>query len=87
MNFYADSCKKSPDLTIRAHPILLSLAETINVSERNPDLSTISENDERALRSQYYTPPSALPPLEIHFPGQNGLSLPPSKWYALTSVA
>ena len=43
--------------------------------ETNPDISTISENDERALRSNYYTPPDTLLPLEIHLLGQNGMSL------------
>jgi hypothetical protein len=75
MNFYAETHDRNPNLTIRIHPLLLSLSETINVSETSPDISTISENDERALRSNLYTSPGAFPPLEIHFSGQNGSSL------------
>jgi hypothetical protein len=76
MNFYASSCKRNPDLTIRVHPLLLSLTETINASDGNPDLSNISENDERASKSNHYTSPAgAFPPLEIHFPGQNCMPL------------
>lgn len=75
MNFFVDACSGNPNLAIRVHPLLLSLAETINASEANPDISAISENDERVLKSKYYTLPSKLPLLEIHFPGQNGPSL------------
>jgi len=48
MNFYANTRKANPNLTIRVHPLLLSLAKTINASDANPDIRTISENDERA---------------------------------------
>jgi hypothetical protein len=75
MKFYADSRIRDSNLTIRVHPLLLSLTETISASETNPDISTISENDKRALRSNFYTSPNTLPPLEIHFSGQNGPSL------------
>lgn len=74
MDFYASACNSSSNLTVRVHPLLLSLSSAFDASEKNPDLSTVSENDERALRSNFYTSPSALPPLEIHFSGQNGLS-------------
>jgi hypothetical protein len=88
MNFYANARSRNSNLTIRVHPLLLSLAETINASETNPDISTISENDERTLRSNFYTAPSILPPLEIHFSGQNGPSpLYNQNGHALTSVA
>jgi len=88
MNFYANTHKANPNLTIRIHPLLLSLAETINASDANPDIRTISENDERALRSDLYIPPSAFPLLEIHFSGQNGPSLLSNQnGYFLTSVA
>ena len=72
MNFYVEISKKNSNLTTRVHPLLLSLAEAVNVSEINPDISTISENDERVLKSRYYTSPGAFPPLETHISGQNG---------------
>ena len=75
MNFFVNASSGNPNLTIRVHLLLLSLTETINASEENPDISAILENDKRVLESRYYTLPSKLPPLEIHFPGQNGLSL------------
>jgi len=75
MNFYAGVYKRNPKRAIRVHPLLLSLAEAINLSERHPNIGTISEGDERALRSDLYTSPSTLPPLEIHFLGQNRSSL------------
>jgi hypothetical protein len=73
--FHAGAHGKSSDPAIRVHPLLLSLSEAIKASETNPDISSISENDERVLRSNIYTLPSALPPLEIHFSGQNGSPL------------
>ena len=75
MNFFVNASSGNPNLTIRVHLLLLSLTETINASEENPDISAILENDKRVLESRYYTLPSKLPPLEIHFPGQNGPSL------------
>jgi hypothetical protein len=88
MNFYADTLHRNPNLTIRVHPLLLSLSKMINASQTNPDIGTISENDKRALRSDLYILPGALPPLEIHFSGQNGPSLLSNQnGYALTSVA
>jgi len=87
MNFYHEAHKRSPDIAIRVHPLLLSLTSTIDACEENPDISTISEDDERVLRNQYYTSPSALPPLEIHFSGKNGLCLFSNRnGYALTSI-
>ena len=77
MNFFHDSCKRNPSLTIRVHPLLLSLTETFEASGTDPDLTAVSENDERVLGSKYYTSPGALPPLEMHFSGQNGPSPPP----------
>ena len=76
MNFYADTINQNSNLIICIHPLLLSLSEAINASETNPNISAISENDERVLRSKFYISPSALPPLDIHFSGQNGPSLP-----------
>jgi hypothetical protein len=88
MNLYFDARKRNPSLTIHVHPLLLSLAETINASETNPDISTISENDERVLGSKFYTSPTELPPLEIHISGQTGPSLLSNQnGHILTSVA
>ncbi|KAF8262980.1 hypothetical protein EI94DRAFT_1704359 [Lactarius quietus] len=55
----------------RMHLLFLSLTEAISESGNTPDISSVSENDPRALRSNYYTAPSDLPPLDIHFNGQN----------------
>lgn len=86
MNFYIDACRINSIRTIRVHPLLLSLSTIVEGSDANPDISTISENDKRVLESEFYTSPSALPPLEIHFSGQNGASLPINKnAHALTS--
>ena len=74
MNFFASASKRNPEHKIRAHSLLLSLTEAISRSETNPDISAISENDERVLGNKYYTSPTEFPPLEIHFSGQNGLS-------------
>jgi hypothetical protein len=88
MNFYVEAHSRNSNSTIRVHPLLLSLTETIDASETNPDISTISENDERALGNRFYTSPSGLPPLEMHFSGQCGPSLPSNQnGYPLTSVA
>jgi hypothetical protein len=74
MNFFASACERNPEHKIRAHPLLLSLTEVINSSETNPNMSAVSENDERVVGSRFYTSPTEFPPLEIHFSGQNGLS-------------
>jgi hypothetical protein len=66
---------RSPGIIIRIHPLLLSLSKTIDASEIDPDISAISENDERALTSNRYTSPSELPPLSTHLYGPNGLLL------------
>ena len=47
----------------------------VTVSPKNPNITDISENDKRVLRSHFYTSPSALLLLEIHFSGNYGLSL------------
>jgi hypothetical protein len=75
MNFFASTCERNPEHKIRTHPLLLSLTEAIGRSETNPNISAVSENDERVLGSKFYTSPTEFPPLEIHFSGQNGLSL------------
>jgi hypothetical protein len=76
MNFFNDARSRNPNDTIRTHPLLVSLGETVDANEENPDISTISENDKRAVGNRFYTCPSKLPPLEIHFSGQSGPSLP-----------
>src|SRR5258708_23921188 len=88
MAFYLSTHRRNPEHTISVHPLVLSLTEVINASHTNRDISTISENDERALKSIHYTLPSTFPPLEIHFPGQNGRSLLFNRYgNALTLVA
>lgn len=88
MNFYVDARERSSNTPVRVHPLLLSLTATIDASEAHPDISTISEYDERVSGSKYYTSPGAFPPLEIHFSGQNGSSfLSDRNGYALTSAA
>lgn len=37
----------------------------------NSDMSTVSGDDKRLLGHTLYTSPNELPPLEIHFSGQN----------------
>ena len=60
----------------------------MNTSRTKPDLSAISESNEGVLTSGLYTSPSALPPLELHFPGNNGPSLLSNQnGYPLTSAA
>jgi hypothetical protein len=85
MTFYVAARNRNPSLNIRVHPLLLSLTAAIDASETNPDIKAISETDERALRSEFYTSHSTLPPLEIHFSGQNGPSfLSNQNSYSLT---
>jgi hypothetical protein len=85
MAFYADARSRISNSPIRVHPLLLSLTATIHASETDPDISTISENDERALATGFYISPSELPPLEIHFLGRCGPSLLSNQnCYALT---
>jgi hypothetical protein len=74
MNFFASAHARNPEHKIRTHPLLLSLTEAISISETNPNITAVSENDERVLGSKFYTSPTKFPPLDIHFSGQNGLS-------------
>jgi hypothetical protein len=88
MKFYIGACKTNTNPIIHVHPLLLSLTETIDASDTNSDISFVSENDERVLESNFYVSPSTLPLLEIHFSGQNSLSLLFNQnGYALISVA
>jgi hypothetical protein len=75
MTIYNSVKGRGSNPTIRVHPLLLSLSETVQASEVKPDICAISENDERVSRNELYTPLSAFPPLETHFSGQNGLPL------------
>jgi len=79
MNFYFDACNRNSNRIIYVHLLLLSLTKMIGAFETNPDISAISENDERALRSNFYILPNILPLLEMHFSGQNGLFSSPIK--------
>ena len=79
MDFFVDSSHRNPNIAIRVHPLLLSLATTMEASEDDPDISSLSETDKRVLNSPYYNSPSTLLPLEIHFSGKNGPSLLPNK--------
>jgi hypothetical protein len=88
MNFFVDTGDRNPNIAIHVHLLLLSLVAMIEASENNPDISSVSETDKRALNSPYYNLPSILLPLEIHFLGKNGLSLLPNQNdYTLTLVA
>ncbi|KAF8257954.1 hypothetical protein EI94DRAFT_1708451 [Lactarius quietus] len=71
MVYFTDTISRSGTHP-HVHPLFLSLTEVISQTGNSPDISTVSENDPRALRSNYYTAPSDLPPLDIHFNGQNG---------------
>lgn len=77
MCFYRAAYKENPNTPIRVHPLLLSLSETINASETNPDISAISENDKRVevLGHNLYISPSELPVLEMHILEQNSMPL------------
>ena len=39
-----------------------------------PNISSVSEDDIRAQRGNYCTPPDELPSLDIHFDGQEGMA-------------
>jgi hypothetical protein len=73
MNYYANAKQTCPEAP-HVHPLLLSLTEAYSESESAPNISSVSEDDPRALRSNHYTSPSDLPPLDIHFRGKNGAS-------------
>ena len=73
MNLYVQAEERS-DQRVRAHPLLLSLTAVYQESDNAPNISSVSEEDVRAQRSNYYTPLNELPPLDIHFNGQNGMA-------------
>ena len=73
VDYYFSANKRSP-ISLRIHPLLLSLMEVFKEGRGsvNVNLSSVSENDPRILSSNYYTSPKNLPLLNIHLPGQNG---------------
>jgi hypothetical protein len=71
MNHYAATVLGGRPPFPRFHPLLLSLSEAFNKSGTAPDISSVSEDDPRAVRSNYYTPPNDLPPLDIPFDDKN----------------
>ena len=71
MNLYVQAEERS-DQRVRAHPLLLSLTAVYQESDNAPNISSVSEEDVRAQRSNYYMPLNELLPLDIHFNGQNG---------------
>ena len=73
MNYYASASERS-DQRPRIHPLLLSLTEAFQESKNSPNISSVSKDDLRAKRHNYYMPPINLPPLDIHFDGQNGMA-------------
>ena len=56
------------------HPLFLSLIMAFSKSEKSSDIGSLSENDPRTLNNDCYTPPSDLSPLNIQFPGQDGMA-------------
>src|ERR1700761_45794 len=73
MNFYVEAQERS-DQHPRTHPLLLSLTEAYGESDNAPNISSVPKNDVRAQQNNYYMPPNELPPLDIHFDGQNGIA-------------
>ena len=56
------------------HPLLISLAEAINESRTAPNISSVSENDPRALRSNYYTSLDEPPLLNMPFDDETSVA-------------
>ena len=73
MNFHVEAQERS-DRRPRAHPLLLSPTEAYRELDNAPNISSVSENDVRDQRNNYYMPPNELPLLDIHFDGQNGMA-------------
>lgn len=71
MNYFLDAQTRN-FAPPRVHPLLLSLAAEYDKSNASPNIGSIYEDDPRALISNYYSSPRDLPPLDIHFSGQNG---------------
>jgi hypothetical protein len=74
MNFFVRASNGSPN-HLRVHPLFLSLTahltSLINLQTFNPFLKMIQGY---LAAVTIYTLPSDLPPLNIHFPGQNGMA-------------
>lgn len=73
MNYFAFASGGHPPYP-RFHPLLCSLSEAINESETAPNIGTVSEDDPRALRSNFYTSPNDLPSLDIVFDDECGVA-------------
>jgi hypothetical protein len=58
MGYFLEATKRGSAPHI--HPLLLSLSEVYTESDESPKINTIAEDDPKALRSNYYTPPSEL---------------------------
>ena len=71
---YFRNILKCPNPAPCVHPLLLSLTAAYNDSPKLPNISSVSEDDIRAQRGDYYTPPGELPSLAIHFDGQEGMA-------------
>jgi hypothetical protein len=71
MNRFATLKRKGLPIP-RIHPLWLSLTATYYESETAPNISSVCEDDPRALRSNHYISPNDLPPLDIHFKGEDG---------------
>ena len=68
MNYFhavSRGCPRVPHV----HPPFLSIAAAYNESSENPNISSVSEDNPRALRSNYYTSPNDVPPLDMNFKG------------------
>jgi len=71
MNHFEMVSREGPPYP-RFHPLLLSLSEAFNESQTAPNISSVSEDDPRASRGNYYTSPTDLPPLDMH--DENGVA-------------
>ena len=91
MKYYFEANKGNQNNTIRIHPVLLSVTQMVHAAETNPNITIIPEDDERVLNDGLYTSPGDFLPFEVHFSGQNCLSLRRSplspKWLTLKSAA
>jgi hypothetical protein len=70
MNYFVSASDGSPK-RLRVHPLLLSLTAAFGKSDKSPDIGSVSENDPTVLSNEHYTSPGDLPPLNMHFSGQN----------------
>jgi len=64
MNYFEGVSRES-GTPPKVHPLLLSLSEAWCSSD-SPDILSVSEDDPRVFESQYYVPPTELPPLDVY---------------------